>query len=121
VHLVTRRVCPTEAIVPQAELGDFQQSLAVQKIEHKVGICVGSSLCSIAEECAGEDMGDTCAEGDSPIQLVPSVSFERPAHVRSRHSRFVTSDQSARDVVDPVLGVCQPKIQVLADNEQTAM
>src|SRR5207247_4200054 len=86
-----------------------------------VGIRVCSSLGSSAEECTGEDMGDARAEGDSPIQLVPGVSFDRLAHVRSRHSGLVASDQSAGDIVDTVLGVCQTEIQVLPDHEQTAM
>ena len=62
-------------------------------------------------------MGDASAKGDPPIQLVLGVSFERLTDVRSRVSGFVTSDQSAGDVVDPVRGVRETEIQVLPNHE----
>ena len=115
---VSATFCPVpKAMGSQAELGNFQQSLAVYKVEHDIGIRIRSSMGSVGEECAREDMGDASAKGDPPIQLIPGVSFERLTHVRSRVSGFVTSDQFAGDIVDPVCGVCETEIQVLANHE----
>src|ERR1043165_3786617 len=61
---------------------------AIQEIQHDIRIRVRSALRIQREECARKDMGDTSPDGDSPIELIPGVGFERIANVRSRLPRF---------------------------------